>query len=69
MKRKHWSPGGGAGVHPELRGRDEWVRISWDEAATIIAGEMTRIKELYGNEAFHDLGQSGSNKVLHGRAW
>jgi anaerobic dimethyl sulfoxide reductase subunit A len=69
MKRKNWSPGGGANVHPELRGRDEWVRISWDEAATLIAGEMTRIKGLYGNEAFHDLGQSGSNKVLHGRAW
>ena len=29
MKRKHWEPGGG---RKELRGRDEWVRISWDEA-------------------------------------
>jgi anaerobic dimethyl sulfoxide reductase subunit A len=69
MKRKSWSPGGGANVHPELRGRDEWVRISWDEAASIIAGEMTRLKGIYGNEAFHDLGQSGSTKVLHGRVW
>jgi anaerobic dimethyl sulfoxide reductase subunit A len=69
MKRKHWSPGGGANVHPELRGRDEWVRISWEEAASLIADEMTRIKGAYGNEAFHDLGQSGSNKVLHGRPW
>jgi anaerobic dimethyl sulfoxide reductase subunit A len=69
MRRKHWSPGGGANVHPELRGRDEWVRISWDEAATIIAGEMSRIKGQYGNEAFHDFGQSGSSKLLHGRAW
>ena len=69
MKRKNWSPGGGANVHPELRGRDEWVRISWDEAASMIAGEMTRIKGIYGNEAFHDLGQSGSTKALHGRSW
>ena len=69
MKRKNWSPGGGANVHPELRGSDEWVRISWDEAASLVAGEMTRLKGLYGNEAFHDLGQSGSTKVLHGRTW
>jgi len=69
MKRKNWAPGGGANVHPELRGRDEWVRISWDEAASIIADEMRRLKGLYGNEAFHELGQSGSTKVLHGRSW
>ncbi|MEW5983007.1 MAG: molybdopterin-dependent oxidoreductase [Acidobacteriota bacterium] len=69
MKRKNWSPGGGANVQPELRGRDEWVRISWDEAASFIAAEMVRLKDAYGNEAFHDLGQSGSTKMLHGRAW
>lgn len=69
MKRKSWSPGGGTGVHPELRGIDEWERISWDEASIIIADEMKRIKKDYGNEGFHDLGQSGSTKVLHGRSW
>lgn len=69
MKRRNWFPGGGANVHPELRGIDEWERISWDEAASIIAGEMTRIKNAYGNEGFHDFGQSGSTKVLHGRSW
>lgn len=69
MKRRHWSAGGGAGVRPDLRGIDEWERISWDEAASLIAREMTRIRSAYGNEAFHDFGQSGSVKVLHGRAW
>ena len=69
MKRKSWSPGGGLNVHPELRGVDEWERISWDEATAIIADEMTRIKNTYGNEGFHDLGQSGSTKELHGRVW
>jgi anaerobic dimethyl sulfoxide reductase subunit A len=69
MKRKNWSPGGGANVHPELRGKDEWVRISWDEATTLIAAEMTRVKGAYGNEAFHDFGQSGNTKTLHGRTW
>src|SRR3990172_1770349 len=36
MKRKNWAPGGGK---KELRGRDEWVRISWDEALSIVASE------------------------------
>ena len=48
MKRKHWEPGGG---RKELRGQDEWVRISWDEALDIVASEIKRIKEKYGNEA------------------
>jgi len=41
MKRKNWEPGGGK---KELRGRDEWVRISWDEALDLVAGEIKRIK-------------------------
>ena len=48
LKRKHWKPGGGA---KELRGRDEWVRISWDEALDIVAGEIKRIKEDHGNDS------------------
>lgn len=38
MKRKNWQPGGGEAAHGELRGRDEWERISWDEALDLIAG-------------------------------
>ncbi|MEJ2013597.1 MAG: molybdopterin-dependent oxidoreductase, partial [Anaerolineales bacterium] len=48
MKRKNWEPGGGK---KELRGRDEWVRISWDEALDILASELTRIREKYGDTA------------------
>ena len=33
MKRKHWQPGGGDNVNGDLRGIDEWERISWDEAS------------------------------------
>lgn len=51
MKRKNWQPGGGANARGELRGQDEWERISWDEAITYIADEMKRIKENYGNRA------------------
>ena len=48
MKRKHWEPGGG---DKSLRGRDEWERITWDEAFDIVASEITRISENYGNTA------------------
>jgi len=46
MKRKNWEPGGGK---KELRGKDEWVRISWEEALDLVAAELKRIKETYGN--------------------
>ena len=37
MKRKNWAPGGG---NKALRGNDEWVRITWDEALSIVASEL-----------------------------
>lgn len=45
MKRKHWSPEEPNG---HLRGRDEWVRISWDEALDIAASEMKKVIDKYG---------------------
>jgi len=48
MKRKNWEPGGGK---KELRGKDEWVRISWDEALDLVADELKRVKTKYGNES------------------
>lgn len=56
MKRKHWEPGGGK---KELRGKDEWVRISWDEALDYIADETQRIINKYGNEAIWASESSG----------
>lgn len=53
MKRKNWEPGGGK---KELRGRDEWVRISWDEALDILSSEMSRIVGEYGNEGLLEVG-------------
>ncbi len=61
MKRKNWAPGGG---NKELRGRDEWVRISWDEALDLAAGEIKRIKEKYGNEAFLVGGGGEASRLL-----
>lgn len=48
MKRKNWNPGGGDNVNGELRGNDEWERISWDEALSLTAEEMQRIYSDYG---------------------
>jgi anaerobic dimethyl sulfoxide reductase subunit A len=50
MVRKNWAPGGGK---KELRGRDEWVRISWNEALDILASELKRIVATHGNEAIY----------------
>ncbi len=50
MRRKHWSPGGG---DKSLRGKDEWVRISWDEALTTIVSELNRVKNQFGNESIY----------------
>jgi anaerobic dimethyl sulfoxide reductase subunit A len=55
MKRKNWEPGGGK---KELRGKDEWVRISWDEALDIVASEMKRIIETYGSESILEVGST-----------
>ncbi|WP_019850301.1 molybdopterin-dependent oxidoreductase [Desulfitobacterium sp. PCE1] len=49
MKRKHWEPL--TGGDKSLRGKDEWVRISWDEALDYVAAELKHVKEKYGNSS------------------
>ncbi|MFB6468109.1 molybdopterin-dependent oxidoreductase [Cytobacillus sp. Hz8] len=61
MKRKHWKPGGG---NKELRGKDQWVRISWDEALEHIASETKRIQEKYGKESIFVSGGGDVCKVM-----
>lgn len=60
MKRKHWSPGEPNG---ELRGQDEWERISWDEAATYIHDEIERINGTYGDNSMLILGGEPTSLV------
>ncbi|MBQ9001457.1 MAG: molybdopterin-dependent oxidoreductase, partial [Eggerthellaceae bacterium] len=45
MKRKSWSPDD---PHGELRGIDEWERISWDEALDYVAAEIQKCLDKYG---------------------
>jgi anaerobic dimethyl sulfoxide reductase subunit A len=51
MKRKNWKPGGGANSNGHLRGKDEWVRISWKEALDLAASEFKRIHDTYGSSS------------------
>ncbi|RNL45061.1 molybdopterin-dependent oxidoreductase [Paraeggerthella hongkongensis] len=46
MKRKNWEPNGGG--KRELRGVDEWERISWDEALDLVASEIKRMYADFG---------------------
>ena len=64
LKRKNWSPENPNG---DLRGRDEWERISWDEAIEYVADQFKTIKEKYGNGAFL-LGSYGS-RLAFPRFW
>jgi len=36
-----------------LRGRDEFVRVSWDKALELVAGELKRVKQKYGPAAIY----------------
>ena len=49
LKRVDWDPNGER--NPQNRGRSKYVRISWDEAAQLVADELRRQKEKYGPEA------------------
>lgn len=64
MKRKNWQPGGGENSHGELRGKDEWERISWDEAIGYLADEINRIYDSYGPRAVIGAGGPAIDKLL-----
>ena len=64
MKRVDWDPKGDR--HPETRGSSKFERISWDEAAQLVADEITRIKETYGLPSIFVQGDGhGETKVIH----
>lgn len=49
MVRVDWEPGGGG--DRDTRGEPRYRRVSWDEALDLVAGELQRVKDTYGNEA------------------
>ena len=65
LKRVDWDPKGER--NPQNRGTSGYERISWDEAAQIVADELLRIKETYGMNSV--LVQSDGHhqvKTIHG---
>ena len=69
MVRKSWLESGpGAATHK--RGSDAFVQITWDEAETLVAGELTRIKTSFGNEAIYggSYGWSGAGRFHHAQS-
>ncbi len=64
LKRVDWDPNGERNT--QNRGKSKYVRISWDEASTIIASEIKRIQKKYGPYAI--LAQAdghGECKMVH----
>jgi molybdopterin guanine dinucleotide-containing S/N-oxide reductase-like protein len=59
MKRVDFDPNGER--NPQNRGKSPYVRISWDEAATLVASELTRVKETYGGSAISGMTSSHHN--------
>lgn len=53
MVRKSWLEGGTVNSHPERRGCDEWVRVSWDRALTLVSGEISRLQEQHGPQSIY----------------
>jgi len=46
------------------RGEDDWVRVSWDEAATYVANGLLHVMEKYGGEAGAEtVAQAGGQRV------
>lgn len=58
MKRKSWTPDNPVS---ELRGNDEWERISWDEAIKLICDKWTAVREAYGPHAVIAAGSGGAS--------
>jgi len=59
MKRVDFDPKGER--NPQNRGKSGYVRISWDEALDIVAGEIKRILENYGGSAISGMTSSHHN--------
>ena len=65
LKRVDWDPKGER--NPQNRGKSKYVRISWDEATTLIADEIGRVQKEYGPLGVLAHGDGhGETKTVHG---
>ena len=64
LKRVDWDPNGERNT--QNRGTSKYVRISWDEATDIVAGEIKRVIKKYGPETvLLQADGHGETKVVH----
>ena len=63
--RKSWLEHG-PGSRNDLRGRDEWVRVSWEKAIRLVSDEIRRLQSNYGPSSIY-AGSCGwkSTGMLH----
>lgn len=50
MVRRAWLERG-PGADPAGRGTGDFVRVSWEKAIELVAGELTRVRDTYGQDA------------------
>ncbi len=60
LKRVDFDPNGERNV--QNRGKSKYKRISWDEAASIVASEIKRIQETYGPYSIQCIGEDGHHE-------
>lgn len=65
MKRVDFDPNGDR--HPENRGKSGYERISWDDAFSIVAGEIKRVRDTYGPASMLLRSGGGDTAHLHTR--
>ena len=69
MVRKSWLENG-PGSNTDRRGAEPFVQVSWEEAEKLVAGELTRIRNDYGNEAIFggSYGWSSAGRFHHAQS-
>ncbi len=62
--RRGWLEGEG------VRGRDSFVEVSWDDALELVAAELTRIRQTFGNTAIYggSYGWSSAGRFHHAQS-
>lgn len=60
----------GPGAKPELRGKEEFVEVGWDEALDLVAGELKRVRRDFGNRAIFggSYGWSSAGRFHHAQS-
>ena len=60
----------GPGARPDLRGREPFVKVPWDEALDLVARELDRVRGQHGNEAIFggSYGWSSAGRFHHAQS-